>query len=99
MIPGLKPESLRNPANQIINGVLPVPPTVILPTTITGTGSVCVFSTPRRYKNFLNLAASLNKKPNGISHTPINGSLYQISVAHRVSVFFIAWSLDVEPQR
>src|SRR5690606_3903434 len=53
-IPTLRPLSFKKFASQIVKGVLPVPPAVILPITITGTLKLCVFKKLVRYRKRLN---------------------------------------------
>jgi hypothetical protein len=68
---------------------LPVPPTVILPTTITGTDSEQDFSSPLRYKNLRNFTSQVNNILSGINKWLTKESLYQVAIAQRASVLFI----------
>src|ERR1035437_4537685 len=65
MIPGCQPCSRKRSTNQRTSGVLPLPPTVRLPTTITGTRRRNELSTPRRYKALRNALIRKNNQASG----------------------------------
>src|SRR6188508_3035021 len=65
MTPGLKPLRCRRSTMASTSGVFPVPPTVMLPTTITGTGARQVGSSFNRYSERLTALAPRNSSANG----------------------------------
>ena len=83
MTPGVKPESFRALAIAITAGVFPVPPTVMLPTTMMGTLIFVELSMPIR--NSSRLAAVNSKKTSARGNEAIDSAFRR---AHERGTYF-----------
>src|SRR5512144_895511 len=71
-MPGLRPRAASACASAATSGVLPLPPTVMLPTTTTGTPTRSTPSTPERYSVRRTALPSANSAASGVS-TAVSG--------------------------
>src|SRR3569623_1955061 len=77
--PGCLPARRNKPTSQITSGVLPVPPTAMLPTTITGAATRTLRSAPARYSARRPHMMPPYKNPSGASATLKSESPYHSS--------------------
>src|SRR3954471_967394 len=80
-IAGAQPLLSRSGAIHRTSGVLPLPPTVMLPTTMTGIPGCSLFSRRAQYRNFLNVTPTENTKLAGHSNQARRPRRYQNFIA------------------
>src|SRR5690554_6111634 len=83
-MPGFNPSSCKYSTKASTVGVFPVPPTVTLPTTTTGTGACQVFFNLMAYSIRLRAAKQVNNTLRGVSHH--NGHTSRLRY-HQVTTF------------
>jgi len=67
MIAGVYPFRCSRSASQITSGVFPLPPTVMFPTTMTGTGRLKDLNSPILYANRRDVESRMKSHDNGIN--------------------------------